>query len=514
MRNFKDLHSVRSRGDMGQIKRLGVLGAVIVLVGLAGCWKRPVSHPNVLILTVERLLPEDLSCSGDSTPGVQSGLDLVCEDQPVTGTLRSRHRHALPEMASFLFGSSPEDLKVLRNDAFVRADAESFAEKAFEKGWTTAFFGSSPMFMRRSGLAQGFEYFEESPQVEPARWGRRADLVVQNFLKWLADQDHESFYAVLTFSDLNFPWVKTTSLAGQERSRSSESQVESVFESWLPLFRTLRERGLWDDTWVVITGLKSRDDNLGAVRSGVLVKPPKQRSFPQFQDGTLAIDGFSKLFHRTLFQLSPGDLAGEANLERETPNRWPAGPFWISGGAGSRERSRILADRADDRPGLVPWALLEFLEQGRRADFIRLAQERGPADAVAYWERIQDGRRNQILQDPCLRMIDLKIFEGGGTKTCESGTLLALQEWMKLVSHGAEEPRLREARMRTLRSLHELRSIRRIHMINYALGEAYAFPLEIGDEILRTEMALRFPDLQSNRNWLEQAEQSLAEVSP
>ncbi len=506
--------SVGVSADVGQIMRLCIFSFFLVLASV-GCSKRPVTSPNVLILAVENLNAEDALCAEDLRPGVtsDSGLDQLCDEAVTLGSVRSVSRSALPSLASFLFGLPVQQMRLNGNHGYVPAEFESFPEKAYAKGWATGFFGSSPLFMRRSGLAQGFEVFEESAAVENLRWGRRADQITQSFLRWQNEQGKTPFYAVLTFSDLNFPWVKTTNLVGQERPHSIEGQLGAVSEAWLVLFRALNERKAWDNTWVIVTGLGGRGEPGKRNRVAGFLKPTLGAGSEEFKERNMSLTEFSNLFHQTLFHLPAHTLPSEpANTAPtiEPIANWPGGASWITPAA-SESRRRVFYNKIGSHPELAPWLLLELLEQNKSQEFINLAHSTGPLDAQPFWERVLLKKRTQILQDPCLRMVDLRILEGGGSKTCNSATLLGLQDWMRDSALGSEESHLREARQKTLRALHELRSIRRIQMINFALGHVYPFQMTKGFEILQTEMALRLPDQQGIRNWLDQAEPSLIE---
>ena len=517
---------------MGQIKRLSTLSFFFIF-GLVGCHAQPTSHPNVLILAVENLGNDDISCSDEPTPGVQSGFDLLCKEAIQIESVKSPSRDSVESLGSFLFGLAPGQLKTSSHSDFVKAGLDGFAEQATEKKWSTAFFGSSPVFMRRSGLAQGFEFFEESAQVEAQRWGRGRNQVIQSFLKWQADQNPSPYYAVLTFSDLNFPWVRTLNLAGQEQPRTVEGQIDALSESWLGLFRKMREQKIWDKTWIIVIGLRSRGDGTNGSRMATLIKPPKGQEARAFDDQISSLNHFSNIFHQILYRNKIVD-SSETDLKTFSENEVGVtsaestsggGPFrtetdfsfWITPSE-VQKRSEAFRKLLPQNPGLKPWLLYELLDRHQTNEFIQLAARSGslpagPIDAAPYWDRLLSNRKTQILQDACLRMIDLKIFEGGGSKTCDSSALLALQDWLRQTEQSTDENRQREARSRALRAFHELKTIRRIHLVNRALGVPLDLPPEIGGEILRTEMALRLPELQSTKNWLDQSEQSLVDTT-
>lgn len=488
--------------------RLSVL-LFFFTISSTGCFRPSSSSSPVIVLAVENLSPDDGVCSSDVRPGVQSGLDLFCSEFVKFESIRSPSKGAAPALGSFLNGLSPTQLKASTNDVPIPAELESAPEKFYTRGWITGFFGSSPVFMRRSGLAQGFETFEESLQADTQRWGRRSDQVIQSFLKWQTEIGKSPFYAVLTFSDLNFPWVRTSNLSGQERSRTVEGQVEAVVENGLTLFRALKERRIWDKAWVIVIGLQGRREDFNRFRVAGLVKPPKGVTAPSAKEKNYSLASFGRLIHQTIFgePFNEPELDDEELGEGETD--WPEGSFWLTS-AGARQREEILRKRISEDPSFAPWVLYENLEQGKAKEFIQTASQTGLVDAAAFWDRLKSNQKTQILQDPCLRMIDLHIFEGGGSKTCDSVSLLALQEWMRNSEAGSDDAR---ARQKTLRTVHELRTIRRIHMVNNALGRVLKLPLEIGSEILRTEMALRLPDQQNAKTWIDQNEPTITESS-
>ena len=260
--------------------------------------------------------------------------------------------------------------------------------------------------------------------------------------------------------------------------------------------------------------LQGRGEGFNRSRVAALVKPPKGQDVSTFDDQSSSIRSFSENFHQILFRNkipSSIEMDGVAKAEAHPDADLS---FWIQP-AGSEKRSEVLRKQLSSRPELKPWLLYELLERKKSSEFIQLAHASpvGPVDAAPYWDRLLFNRKTQILQDPCLRMIDLKIFEGGGAKTCDSPALIALQDWLRQNEQASDENHQREARGRTLRTFHELRNIRRIHLINRALGQPLELPAEVGGEILRTEMALRLPELQSIKIAIDQSELSMVDTT-
>ena len=500
--------SVRSISFKGQIYRAFNFGVLLVMPFLMGCYNKPSTLPSVVILAVENYGPETSLCSWESTPQVQSALRLFCQEAVEMKSLQAVHRDSVPAMASLLFGALPADLKIENNQQFLAADFESYAEKFHFAGAHTAFFASTPLFMRRTGLAQGFDQFEETHRIEQFRWGRTHEQVIQSFLRWKGELgSNHPYYAVLTFSDLNFPWLKTTSLSGQERIRNIESQAEAIEEAWVTLFQKLKADSDWDNTWILVVGTQGLDTSLNPHQVyGAIRTPPFQKLGFDFER-SVNLAELSRLFHEQILggaALGPLQTPAVPDSKMLTPRGREE--FWIKLPAATTREKRFLSLIPQDK-GNAWWALYEQLELNKAKDFNRLVlKENLPIDSGAYWDRVLLKKKDQTLQDTCIRMIDLKIFEGGGAKTCDSPTLLGLQEWFKAIEDTSNETKLKEARQKTLRAWHELKSIRQVHLLNRSLGGVLNLPLDIGRELLRTEMALRLPEAQMQKTWLDKVE--------
>lgn len=508
------MNSVRAFLIKGQIYRAFKFGLLLVIPLMAGCYSKPQTLPSVLILAVENYGPETSLCSWESNPQVQSALRLFCSEAVEIKSLQAAHRDSVPALASILYGASASDLKIDNNQQFVSADFESYAEKFHAAGARTAFFASSPLFMRRTGLAQGFDQFEETHKIEQLRWGRTPEQVIQSFLKWKSELTSRTpFYAVLTFSDLNFPWIRTTSLSGQERSRNLESQAEAIEEAWVSLFQKLSGDADWSNTWILVVGTQGVASSLNPhqVYGAVRVPPPMKWAY----DSALELNAaeLSKSFHEQILGAPAPRKPAPIPVDTDDLDPRPREDFWIKLSA-SAEREKKLLALTPQKPDTAWWALFEELEQGKSREFNRLvAREKLEIDSTAYWDRILLKRKDQTLQDTCIRMIDLKIFEGGGARTCESPTLLGLQEWFRALEESASEAKVKEARQKTLRAWHEIRSVRQIHLLNRALGSVLDLPLGVGREVLRTEMALRLPEAQMQKAWLDKVEPGFNESS-
>ena len=177
--------------------------AVLIAAGLAAYWYLQraerafpafvkTSDQNILIVTIDTLRADALGCDGGRarTPN----LDRLAS-QGVRFTFA--HAHAvmtLPSHTSIMTGRYPFEHGVRDNAGFrLEESADTLAEDAHAKGFTTgAFVGAFPLD-RGFGLAQGFDTYDDvtGREVAPADFAfseRRAGEVVAAARAWIEQQ--------------------------------------------------------------------------------------------------------------------------------------------------------------------------------------------------------------------------------------------------------------------------------------------------------------------------------------
>ncbi|MGE0761966.1 MAG: sulfatase-like hydrolase/transferase [Bdellovibrionales bacterium] len=240
------------------VKHLNFILSVSLGLGLVGCGWQGRGGPNTLVIAVENLAFERASCESDDMAGREfESFRLFCEDG-----VRFTHAYTTSTLSqaalgSLLTGFYPLE-HGLRNNGrdFLSARFETVAEAAVGQGYRTALISGGPPILRKSGVSQGFEVFDDNFPVPPKGLYRPAQEVTKIFLNWLdRGVDRDTFFSVLYLADLQFPEAATVSDLGEVRERSQESQVREVAESLTTLIKEMRERGLWHRTHVVLLGL-------------------------------------------------------------------------------------------------------------------------------------------------------------------------------------------------------------------------------------------------------------------
>lgn len=263
-----------------------MLGLCLCLLTQTSCQKK--SSTSIVIIAVDSLAVSDLSCA--QKPTSRSGLAVLCED-----SIRFTHAYtpsplSVPAMTSLLTGVYPFQHGLHHNGSpGLPSNFNTVAELALEQKYRTGFFsGGAPIF-RKTGLNQGFEVFDDGFVPNLDRIFKPFKKNIDSFETWLNQEvKGDSFIAYFYVPDLNFIETPTVSIAGETRSRTSESQLEELDGQLLRLIKILKRKDQWRETLFVFAGLNGRiinprDEELAPINVHVentqiplLIKPPQK----------------------------------------------------------------------------------------------------------------------------------------------------------------------------------------------------------------------------------------------
>ena len=209
---------------------------VILIFSLSaiGCDFQQKTQPSVLVVAVEGLSFESISCDSDATnERIIKDLKPFCEESVRFSHAFAPSTMSQATMSSLMTGLYPFDHGVHHNGAeFLPARMHTLAEGALGKGYHTLFVSGGAPIWRKSGLAQGFEIFDDTMDISPGHYYRPSGDVVKVATNWL---EHESpntpFLGVMYLSDLQFPQIATKNDEGEVREKTSDAQLEEVADS-------------------------------------------------------------------------------------------------------------------------------------------------------------------------------------------------------------------------------------------------------------------------------------------
>lgn len=242
---------------MRRVVRDLVLISLFVLV--AGCDIARDREPSILVIAVEGLSFETLSCDVDELGGLKS----FCEESVRFSHAYTPSSMSQAAMASLLTGLYPFDHLVRNNgNDFLSAKFRTLAEGALSRNYHTLFVSGGPPIWRKSGLAQGFEVFDDTMDLSPGIYYRPSDEVMRLFQHWSGEvQDGRPQFSVLFLADLQFPEVATRTNEGEVRELSPDAQKEEIVESIGTLVAWLKSKKRWNSMHVVLVGLNTLSDH-------------------------------------------------------------------------------------------------------------------------------------------------------------------------------------------------------------------------------------------------------------
>jgi arylsulfatase A-like enzyme len=270
------------------------LAVVAILAAAAGCGPRdaaPASPPNIVLLVVDCLRADRIGAGSAHPRAVATHLDRLVREGTTFRHAFAQSSWTRPSVPTLLTGLYPSEHGLgafLEEEGRVTGgtlspSAVTIAEALRALGYSTALFGEQNQLAPKFGLDQGFDAYDHR--------GSRAPRIHERVLAWLdgerAAGAAKPFFAYLHYLELHWPYcapppargVFTAGYRGRplcddwrrlrEEIRSgavvlTAEEIEAMkaqYDEELygldghvgELFAALGERGLWDDTLVVLT---------------------------------------------------------------------------------------------------------------------------------------------------------------------------------------------------------------------------------------------------------------------
>lgn len=242
-------------------RRFSFFILLAMTLGLSSACTRQEKN-SIIVIAIDDLPGTDFSCSRDSASEDQSGLDLLCQE-----AVRFTHAYTtsplvVPSLASILTAQYPFQHRLRHNGQSLDPRAITVAETALGKGYRTAFFSGGPPVLRKTGLHQGFETFDDGFVPNLKALHRPFQKSAQQFDQWVRHEvEDSSFFAFFYVPDLMFINTETVSETGETRNLSYESQVEELNNSLYRFFQNLKNNNRWDQTTIVLAGLNGNTNS-------------------------------------------------------------------------------------------------------------------------------------------------------------------------------------------------------------------------------------------------------------
>lgn len=221
---------------------------VFVAALLVGC-AREQRRPDVILISIDCLNARQFVDAMED--GSMAGVRAVAQEALVFTRAYAHAPWTTPSHMSMLTGLYPSqhgrDVPAALQVATKASDRvphfETAADRLAAAGYETAAFVGQGSISAAFGLGQGFQTFHESPRKTNASDLPRTDDAVND---WLIHRKPGPFFLFLHTYDLHDP--RPPSYTSDEAAlRSIDSYLGDVVQQ-------LRNRGVWDDALVFITG--------------------------------------------------------------------------------------------------------------------------------------------------------------------------------------------------------------------------------------------------------------------
>jgi arylsulfatase A-like enzyme/Flp pilus assembly protein TadD len=235
-------------------------GVILLISHKPGAQKvRRDGNLNVLLITLDTTRADRLGCygyAGARTPNLDrlaaEGVRFENAYCPVPLTL--------PSHASIMTGLNPYHHGVHNNGTYVLTDDKvTLAERLKERRYVTGAITASFSVNSRFGLAQGFDVYDDNFQPIPMSQSmstleRRAAEVFTAFSSWMTRKPAGKFFAWVHFYDPHMPYDPPGEYLKDFAGRPYDGEIAYMDQYVGEVIRLLREKGLLDNTLVVIAG--------------------------------------------------------------------------------------------------------------------------------------------------------------------------------------------------------------------------------------------------------------------
>lgn len=168
----------------------------LALFGSLSCGRD--RSPNVLVITIDTLRADHLSCYGYSRP-TSPRIDAFASDAVLFEQVLCQAPQTLPSHASIFTGLHPRTHGAISHENRLAPEVTTLAEVLAEKGYTTGAIVSNHVLDARYGLDQGFGSYVPVHRAYPeARrremHEREQDPTTDEALKWLEGNARSHFF--------------------------------------------------------------------------------------------------------------------------------------------------------------------------------------------------------------------------------------------------------------------------------------------------------------------------------
>lgn len=227
---------------------VGVVALVLVLAIAWRWWPSAPPHPGIVLVTIDTLRVDRVGAYGSRTVRTPA-LDRLASEGLRFDAAYATVPLTLPSHVSILSGQLPVEHTVRTNDGYqVPESVPLVAEALRGAGYRTAAFVGSAVLRASTGIARGFERFDDETGKSGERPGA---VVVERAGDWLGGIGEAPFFLWVHLYDPHLPYDAPEPFAGQYPGRPYEAEVAYVDHCVGTLLARLNDAGLLGRATVV-----------------------------------------------------------------------------------------------------------------------------------------------------------------------------------------------------------------------------------------------------------------------
>ncbi len=243
-------------------------GAIFVLLALFGCQRKVFVFPGapIVLISIDTLRADRLPAYG-WTHVETPALDRIARDGVVFENAYAHYPLTLPSHASLLSGLLPPEHGVRDNSGY-RFDASKYPylpARLRTAGFTTGAFVSAYVLRGETGLASGFDRYEDTIALEPGASldsGQRSGAETVNLaLSWLESVKSRPFFMFLHLYEPHAPYTPPSPFAQRYSGDPYAGEIATADAAVGRLLAALDASGLYDRSVIVV--LSDHGEGLG-----------------------------------------------------------------------------------------------------------------------------------------------------------------------------------------------------------------------------------------------------------
>lgn len=204
--------------------------------------------PSFLIIAVEKLSSDLVTCN-DETTNSNSGTSLLCKESIRFTHSYSTSTQSAGSIGSLLTGLYPIDHKLHRSFDRIDPKIKTIQQIAHENSYATSFFSGSPSILKKTGLSDYFDIFDDSVASSQTEYFRDLNFQINQFNQWKKQINGSAFFSIIFNTELN--QIKNI--------ETDQTQFEKWDEKLYSLFESLKKENQWDDTYIILIGLNGQN---------------------------------------------------------------------------------------------------------------------------------------------------------------------------------------------------------------------------------------------------------------